>query len=200
MYVRVRQRNQRLLLSLLESKRDGFQVVKENVAYLGSVPVEFTVDDRIAFWRKLHERMARLGNRVSPDDQAKIFAAVHARGPMVTLEEQRSVQLRNAAADAEFWSRMREMNQAQAEEFKGLAARTQQNIAGLEASAADAGAKAAAAKDRVARIERGEEVPGGLGKPFTAEDIEKYLLREGFTKRHIAEMKLSAMLSAKRSG
>ena len=60
-------------------------MMKENIAYLGGIPLEPTL-------RQLHDRMSRLGNRRRPEDQAKILAAIHARVPMVTVEEQREAE------------------------------------------------------------------------------------------------------------
>jgi hypothetical protein len=45
-------------------------------ASLGSVDAEVSVRERLAFWAKLPERLARLGNRIGPDDQAKVHAAL----------------------------------------------------------------------------------------------------------------------------
>ena len=42
-----------------------------------------SVRERLAFWAKLPERLARLANRVGPDDHAKIYGALHARIRMV---------------------------------------------------------------------------------------------------------------------
>ena len=46
-------------------------------------------------------------------------------------------------------------------------------------SAADAAAHAAAIKERIGRIEKGETVPGGLGRPMTRADVIGFL---GWTK------------------
>ena len=44
----------------------------------------------IEFWRGLHERLAQLSNRLDAETRGKVMVAVHARVPMVTLEEQRA--------------------------------------------------------------------------------------------------------------
>jgi hypothetical protein len=51
-----------------------------------------------------------------------------------------------------------------------------------DASAAKAAERVAAAKERIARLEQGEDVPGGLGKPS---DFEAILRENGFTDRDI---------------
>ena len=48
---------------------------------LGSVEGEVTVRERLAFWVKLLERPARFGSRLSPDDLAKIYAALQRPHP-----------------------------------------------------------------------------------------------------------------------
>jgi hypothetical protein len=67
----------RLQVSVVETRWSGGKVRHEHVASLGSVP---------------HERLARLANRIDAAAQAKILAAVHARVPMVTVDEQRALQ------------------------------------------------------------------------------------------------------------
>jgi hypothetical protein len=56
-------------------------------------------------------------------------------------------------------------------------------IAEGQSAAADAAAKVAAAKERVERIKRGENVEGGLGKPMTWEDCERIFHEAGMTTR-----------------
>ena len=115
-----------------------------------------SVRERLAFWAKLLERLARLGNRVGPDDQAKVYAALHARIPMVTPDEQRAIQEANAEGDERFWEAMRDIGASSIEEHKALIARAETKIAKHAAGAAKAGERGQAAKDRLERIRRGE--------------------------------------------
>jgi hypothetical protein len=50
----------------------------------------------------LHERLGKLGNRVDPTTQGKILGDVHARIPMVTLDEQHALKLENTEATSDF--------------------------------------------------------------------------------------------------
>jgi hypothetical protein len=52
---------------------------------------------------------AKLSNRIDPATQGRILGAVHQRIPMVTPDEQRSLQLENAKADEQFWTRLHEL-------------------------------------------------------------------------------------------
>jgi hypothetical protein len=88
MFVRFRQQGRRLQPSLMQTRRLSGKMRSEHIASLGSVDAEVSVRERLAFWAKLPERLARLGNRVGPDEQAKVYAALHARIPMVTPDEQ----------------------------------------------------------------------------------------------------------------
>ena len=81
----------------------ALKMQSEHIASLGSVDVEISVRERLAFWAKLPERLARLGNRVGSDDLPKVYAALHARIPMVTPDEQRAIQEANAEGDERFW-------------------------------------------------------------------------------------------------
>jgi hypothetical protein len=192
MFVRLRQQGRRLQASLMQTRRVSGKMRSEHIASLGSVDAELSVRQRLAFWAKLPERLARLANRVGPDDQAKIYGALHARIPMVTPDEQRTVQEENAEGDERFWEAMRDMGTASVEEHRALIARTETKIAEHAPKAAEAGERAQAAKNRLERIRRGENVPGGLGKPF---DVRAALKAEGFTERDLRRMRLLASLT-----
>ena len=179
MFVRFRTSGHKLQASLVETRRVDGRVRHEHVAGLGSIETPPSVQARLAFWQRLHERLANLSNRVDPATQGKILGAVHARIPMVTPDEQRAVQLENAEADERFWTRFKDFNEETAAGHKALAATAEQVAANQQAKAADAAAKAAAAKERAERIRRGDDVPGGIGKPFTREDAERILRNEG---------------------
>ncbi len=178
MFVRFRQQGRRLQPSLMQTRRVAGKVRNEHVASLGSVDADVSVRERLAYWAKLPDRLARLGNRVSPDDHAKIFAAVHARIPMVTPDEQRAIQEENAKDDERFWDTMRDMNAASVEEHKVLIARAEANVADHARNAAEAAKKANAAKDHLDRLRRGDTVAGGLGKRL---DLVAALKAAGWT-------------------
>ena len=181
MFVRFRQTKTRLQASLIETRRIDGKVRHEHIASLGSVDEPPSVDGRIAFWQRLHERLGKLSNRLDAAAQAKVMAAVHARIPMVMIDEQRAKQLENAESDERFWAGQRDMCQATADDHKGLATTVVQAIASNQNAAADAAAKATAARERTERIKKGEDVPGGLGKPLTHEDFVRIMREAGMT-------------------
>jgi hypothetical protein len=92
MFVRFRQVGRRLKVSLVETRRTEGKVRHEHIAGLGSVVIPFDIPERIAFWRKLHERLARLANRIGSETQGKILGQVHGRIPMPTVDEMRALQ------------------------------------------------------------------------------------------------------------
>jgi hypothetical protein len=194
MFVRFRETPTRLQLSLVETRREGGKVRHEHIASLGSIKTPLSVAARIEFWRKLHDRLTKLGNRVDPATQAKLLGDVHARVPMVTAEEQRALQLENAKADAVQWTSMHGMQVATVEDQKGLAATVASAITRGEAEAAQAQAKAKTAHERVERIERGENVEGGLGNPATREDFEAALIKAGWTRAELRHIERVASL------
>src|ERR1700730_2449595 len=120
MFVRFRETEYRLQLSLVETRRDGGKVPQPHSALLGSIEAPPSVAACSEFWRRLHERLGRLGNRVDPATQAKLLGDVHARVPMVTADEQRALQLENAEADERFWSSVQDMNAGTVEGHKQL--------------------------------------------------------------------------------
>jgi hypothetical protein len=188
MFVRFRETKTRLQLSLVENRRANGKVRHEHVASLGSVEMPPSVEARITFWTRLHERLGKLNNRVDATTQAKILGDVHARVPMVTPEEQQTLKLENAEADERFWMGLRGMHEAHVEDHKSLGAVTERAIASSKAGAAEASTKAAAAKERADRIRRGEDVPGGLGKPLTREDFDRILRKEGGDPEHCTRL------------
>jgi hypothetical protein len=76
----------------------------------------------------LPQSLAALGNRVGLDERARIYASLHARIPMVTLDGQRGVQEENAGDDERFWGVMQDMNAASAEGYKGLVDSTETKL------------------------------------------------------------------------
>lgn len=154
----------------------------EHVATLGSTEMPLTIRGHITFWARLNGPLTALGNRLGPEDQIKIMDAVHARVPMSTLDEQRELKLQNAKADERTWSALRDMSAAQAHDQETLSATAKAAAEHQRAAAAKAGAQAAEASERVERLERGDDVPGGLSKPV---DFKKVLREAGWTTRDI---------------
>jgi hypothetical protein len=173
MFARFRQTPNRLQVSVVETRRIDGKVRHEHIASLGSIEVSPSIADRVAYWCELHQRLGRLSNRFSHDTHGKLIGQIHARIPIPTPDEQRALQKDNAEADERFWSNIQHMNAATTEKHKDLLASTQSAIADGEAAAKDAGAKAEHAKERLAKIEKGEDVQGGLGRPMTREDLRR---------------------------
>jgi hypothetical protein len=168
MFVRFRLQGNRLQTSLAQSRRAAGKVQTEHIGALGSVDAGVSVRSRLAFWAKLPQRLAALGNRIGPDEHPKIYAALHSRIPMVTAEEQRAVQEENFNDDERFWDAMRDLNAASAEGQKGLIAAAEEKLKGNESAAAHASEQLETAKNRLQRLRQGESVSGGLGKKFDA--------------------------------
>jgi hypothetical protein len=179
MFVRFRQTPNRLQVSLVETRRVDGKIRHEHIASLGSVSMPPEVADRIAFWQRLHERLARLANRVDAAKQGKILGDIHARIPMVTMDEQRALRLENAEANERFWTSMQSMQEETATDHKKLAATAESAAASMTDGASVAAANVMAAKDHVERIKRGEDVP--VSKPPTREDAEGILRKAGWT-------------------
>ena len=182
MFVRFRLQGNRLQASLVQSRRAAGKVHAEHIGALGSVDPDVSVRSRLAFWMKLPHRLAALGNRVGSDEHPKIYAELHARIPMVTVEDQRAVQEENLKDDERFWDAMRDLNATSADGQKSLIAAAEARLKGHERAVADASEKLEAAKDRLTRLRRGDGVVGSLGKKF---DIVAAMKAAGFTQRMI---------------
>jgi hypothetical protein len=193
MFVRFRKTNRRLQASLSATRRDAGRVRHEHVAGLGSVALLASAADRIVFWTKLHQRLDALSNRVDAAQRGAILAAVHARIPMPTQDDQQAVQLERAREDARFWETLVGMQTSEVDEHKALLATVQRTIAEREPLAADTVAKAEAAKARLARVEKGEAV-AGIGAPLTRKDILKIT---GMTEAQAQHCQRVAAIAAK---
>ena len=106
MFVRFRETPYGLQVSLIQTRREGGKARHEHIAGLGAITVPTSAVDRIAFWRRLHDRLSALSNRIV-DEQSKILVAVDERIPMPTPDELRDAQLENAKADQRFWEGLR---------------------------------------------------------------------------------------------
>ena len=71
MFVRCRQNNSRLQVSLVETSRIDGKVRHEHIASIGSVDVLPSVEDRLAFWQRLHERLANPQRGLPPSNAVK---------------------------------------------------------------------------------------------------------------------------------
>lgn len=170
MFVRFRQSGRRLQVSLVETRRVGGKIAHDHIGGLGSIGVPQSPADRIEFWTKLHQRLAALANRIHGETHGKVLGSIHARIPMPTQDDQRTVQLENAKEDAQFWDALRDLQVSEIEDRKGAVSAMQRSIAEREPAAADAAAKANAAQERLQRVERGEAV-GGVSKPGSLKDL-----------------------------
>ena len=160
MFARFRQTEHRLQVSLVETRRINGKVRHEHVASFGSVEVPPSVEDRITFWQRLHERLAKLSNRVDVTAQAKILGDIHARIPTVTLDEQQAVKLENAKDEERLWSNIHDLHAGTVEDHKGLAAIVERKVAEGQVEMAKAATYRDTAKEQRERLERGEDVPG----------------------------------------
>jgi len=89
MFVRFRPSRDRLHVSIVEARRVNGKVRHQYVVSLRSIVMPPSVSDRIAFWRRVDKRLAKLSNRIDVATQGKLRGELHARIPMVTPDEQR---------------------------------------------------------------------------------------------------------------
>jgi hypothetical protein len=192
MFVRFRKQGHRLGVSLTQTSRVAGKVQSEHIAALGSVDDPPSGRERFAFWAALPGRLARLGNRLAASEHAKIIEALHARIPMVTPDDQRTIQEKNAKDEEQFWDAMRGMGEAIIEGNKGLIADAEAKIAEAAPQLEIATKSVERAKDRLERLRRGETVCGGLGKRM---NMGALFERAGFTKRALRRCRLMADLT-----
>jgi hypothetical protein len=190
MFVRFRSTRTRLQASLIQPRRVDGKVRAEHVAALGSIAQPADIIDRVEFWQSLHERLAKLANRLP--DPRPVYQAIHARIPLPTADEQRAAMIEAAEADARLWESLREMHQGTADEHQTLAGDIGRKAQEGHAAAARAAENAAAASEHLAKLKRGEVVEGGLHRPF---DIRQALRDAGWSERDMAHAREVSELS-----
>jgi hypothetical protein len=125
-----------------------------------------------------------------------MYAALHARIPMVRPDEQHAIQEENAKDDEWFWGMMQDVNASVAEGHKLLVASCEAKHQEHERLAAEAAEKTEVARERLAKLARVESVAGGLGKKL---DFNKQLRAAGFTARWIKRAQSLAGLTPQSS-
>jgi hypothetical protein len=178
MHVRSRLQHQRLQISLIDTRRIDGKVRQEHVASLGSVPPDPSVQDRVAFWTKVHPRLSRLDNRLDPATRGRIMGELHKLVPMVPLDAAVADKVTIATRNVETSISLRGMYQGMIDDQKGLLAEVQRAIAEGEAAVAKADEGVRRDQEKLRRLEAGEDVPVRL---FTYEDMIAALKLAGFT-------------------
>jgi hypothetical protein len=174
MFVRFRYSQSGLLqVSLVEARRRNGRVEQEHIAGFGSVLLPLTVEGRLAFWQRLHERLARLSNRVDATAQGKVFASIHERIPMVTLDEQHALKLEYADQNERFWTHIRDHHRDHIEGHKQLVAGAQEKMAESQTAMAEADGEVAQVKDNIERLRNGEDAP--ISKPLSSKELMKIM-------------------------
>jgi len=130
MFARFRQVRDRLKVSIVETARTDAGVRQSHVASLGSVPLSPSPADRVRFWVRVHQRLATLSNRLDDKTRSAIMAALHARIPIPTAEDQEAAQNAGREANANLFATLRDKHRGLAEVHRQAAER--------EAAAAEA--------------------------------------------------------------
>jgi hypothetical protein len=189
MFVRFRERNGRLLLSLVETRRIAGKVKQEHVADLGAIDLPPSARDRSVFWPKLHERLSRLSNRIPLDQFGSILGAIHARVPMVLVDEVPSVNKQRAERSLKWWRWHQAMCDEQVELHKQLMAQIERNIEVWSNESARARARIECAQ--VSIDDPSKPPPGELSR----KEINRILRAAGMTKQDVYGARQVARLS-----
>src|SRR5262249_23767023 len=160
------------------NRRKGGTTRGRLIALLPSIPTPPDAADRIAFWRKLHERFAALGNQIDAATAAKLMGGIHARIPMVTPDGQRDLHRANLQADAKRCDAVAGMFDDMIAGKRAMIAQLAADVAALLPHRDLMASEAERSRDNLARLERGEDVSAGLGKP---PDITSILRKVGMT-------------------
>jgi hypothetical protein len=173
-FVRFRSVRHRLVVDLVETRRETGKVRNEHIARLGSValPEPITERERIRFWRELKERFrdlaSRLANRVGPDDRRKALAAIHARIAKPTEADEQAGRIETARDDVRFWEKVRDDSSAEAEinqTRRRMIETVEEQLAEQGVLKAMAEQQITAAQMRFVSLTRGERVAGDDDAP-----------------------------------
>jgi hypothetical protein len=115
MFARFRQVRDRLNVSIVEAARAGTRVRQSHIASLGSVPLPRSPADRVQFWLKAHQRLSTLSNRLDDEMREAIMAAIHARIPIPTTEDQEAAKNSGKEANAALFAMLRDKHRALAD-------------------------------------------------------------------------------------
>jgi ATP-dependent exoDNAse (exonuclease V) beta subunit len=179
-------------VSLRECRRVAGKPRCEHIASLGSIPVPMTITDRVGFYRRASERLKSLANRIGAEDKKKIVAALHTKIPPLTDDDIRTVQRENAEADKNFWEGLERLNEDMGKRKKDFGEAMLRVAADLKAAQEAATKEVCAARDRLDRLAKGDDVKGGLGKPI---DLDEVLRKAGVTKKELRRWKQIALIS-----
>jgi hypothetical protein len=137
MFARFRQVRDRLNVSLVEAVRTGAKIRQSHIANLGSVPHTPSPADRVRFWIKVHQRLATLSNRLDEATRETVLAAIHARIPIPTAEDQEAARNSGRQANAALFATLRDKHRGLADVYHQGAEReaaAAEAVDGLEAA------------------------------------------------------------------
>jgi hypothetical protein len=186
MFVRFQERNNRLLVRLLQSRRVNGKVRQEHIAELGAIHLSPSPEARLVFWTTLHQTLSRLSNRVP--DTTKILTAIHARVPMPSMKDNTEVQATRNQRSLRQWSSHLEGCREQIELNAIMKTKAEQNINLWQSEAARAEANMKAAQEAIAT---GQEAP----KPLSPRELAKLYSELGLTKQRRHRYRKRAELS-----
>jgi hypothetical protein len=165
MFLRFRQINCSLCVSIVETQRTNGIVRQHHRASLGTVSTAQPPDGfqwsparpwevikaRSAIWRTLHDAIARLN--VDPATSKKLMTALQVRVPYPTEEQRGGAELAEAEHDAAFWEDMRGSTTKLIGCHENALAVHQREIAELKTSAVREAATAESAKAKAKRLD-----------------------------------------------
>jgi hypothetical protein len=99
------------------------------------------------------------------------------------------LKLENTRAEARVFETMADFHGAAAAEHKVVATTANAEIDKNGAAAAMGAGRAAEARERIAKIEAGEDVPGGLGRPLSNAEMIAILKAAGLTDADIRNIR-----------
>jgi hypothetical protein len=164
MFVRFRVVRHRLVVNLVETRREGGKVKSAHIARLGSaaLPEPISVGERLLFWSDLKDRwrelIDRLGNRVSADDRKKALAAIHVRIPKPTAAEAQTLRIEAMRDKVEMWERLGASSARSIEGERKLIATCERSIAEDQVLADEAAQKAHLARMFTLKLANGERI------------------------------------------
>jgi hypothetical protein len=189
MFVRFRERNGRLLISLAETRRLDGKVRQEHVADLGAVELAPSIEARVVFWKQLYERWHRISNRIGTEKLGTILGAINARVPMVAVEEYPAARRAKAERGVESWGRHVESCQEQLALYQELKEKIEADMERWSAEAVRAQSNLDAAKAAL------DDPNAALPPELTYQEAYRIMRAMGWTNQRIYRARKLARMS-----
>ena len=119
----------RLHVTLVRSRYVEGKKHQQHVAHLGSVELPMTVEGRLAFWERTHQRfIERVDKPLAPEELQEIFVAMERRIPLPKISEMDGIREVGGEVQLKLWKNAIERHESQIRHFRTVKADAERKI------------------------------------------------------------------------